>query len=345
MLTSKRSAVLLLALILSTRPSLAADNGKKVVATMPALAAIVVEVGGDRLEVTSLARPNEDPHFVSPTPHLMNKVREAEILFEIGMQQDRWADVVADGSGNSRIFRGAPGRITTSVGMPKEEVPDNPTRALGDLHPEGNPHLWLDPLRAKLLAFNIAQALARAYPADGDVFKENLKAFQDRIDREVFGEELVKLVGAGKLTRLALDGQLFPWLDENEVGGEKLIGKLGGWLKKAELLRGRKVVEYHRVWVYLTKLLGMELVGTIEERPGIPPGPRYQREFTDRIEREKVELILVDNFYDAALPNTIAGATGARVVILPSQVGGEPGTDDYFKLVDAILDRMLAALS
>ncbi len=328
-------------------PTVAQDSSEKktVVATLPTISALVMEVGGDKLEITSLARPDEDPHFVSPTPHLMNRVRQAELLFEIGMLQDRWVDRVADGSGNSRITRGAPGRVTTSIGVPKEEVPDSPTRAQGDLHPEGNPHLWLDPLRAKMMAANITRALARAYPSDSDYFGERLDEFEDRIDRELFGEELVRLVGSRKLTRLAMDGELFDWLEQQEVGGEKLITKLGGWLQKAAPLRGQRAVEYHKVWVYLCQLLDLELIGTIEEKPGIPPGPRYQREITERIRNEGVRLILVDNFYDPGLPNAIARGTSARVVVLPSQVGGEPGTDDYFQLIDTILEHMVAAFS
>ena len=101
-------------------PAGAQDEPKKiVVGTLPTLSAIAKEIGGAKLAVVSLARPDEDPHFVSPTPYLMNKVRMAELLLEIGMLQDRWADRVADGSGNTRITRGARGRITTSVGIPK----------------------------------------------------------------------------------------------------------------------------------------------------------------------------------------------------------------------------------
>ena len=342
---TKLDVAVVLALAFSVPVGAQDDAQKIVVGTLPTLSAIAEEIGGAKLAVTSLARPDEDPHFVSPTPYLMNKVRKAELLFEIGMQQDRWSYRVADGSGNTRITRGAPGRVTTSVGIPKEEVPDIATRALGDLHPEGNPHLWLDPLRAKRIASNITRGLARAFPDDRDYFQKRNEDFQARIDREVFGEELVQLVGGRKLSRLAMDGELFDWLGRNEVGEEKLIHKLGGWLRKAEPLRGEKAVEYHKVWVYLCNLFGIELLGTIEEKPGIPPGPRYQREITERIKREGARLILVNNFYDAALPDAIASQAGATVVILPSQVGGEPGTEDYFKLIDTILNHLLAAIN
>lgn len=316
----------------------------KVVSTLPSLAAIAMAVGGDRFEYISLAKPDQDPHFVSPTPALMKKTREAVLMLEIGMMLDGWADEVANGSGNPLIVRGGKGRVTVSIGVPKEEVPSAVTRAEGDIHPQGNSHIWLDPIRAKMIAEKIAQAMASVAPTYEGEFKEQLKRFQNRIDETLFGKELVRLVGPAKLSRLSLDGQLHKFLSERDFGGEKLISKLGGWLKKAEPLRGIKVAEYHKVWVYFSKTFGMELRGTIEEKPGIPPGPRHQREIVRKISQEGVKLILVDNFYDVSLPNAIGKATGAKVVVLPNQVGGEAGINDYFQFIDYILDKLLKTL-
>lgn len=317
----------------------------KVVCTIPALTAIAREIGGEAFEYVTLAKPDQDPHFVSPTPSLMRKTRQALLLIEMGMQLEIWADEVADGSGNPRIFRGAPGRVVVSLGIPKEEIPRVITRAEGDLHPEGNPHLWLDPVRTKMIAVRVAEALTRIAPDRREEIEGRLADFRGRIDRALFGVDLVELVGREKLGRLVLDGALWPFLEESEVGGQKLVTRLGGWLGKARALRGVPVVEYHRVWVYFCRTFGLRLVGTIEERPGIPPGPRYQREITERIRREGVRLILVDHFYDPSLPREIGRVTGARVLLLPNQVGGEPGTEDYFALIDYLLDRMTAAVA
>src|SRR5215211_6970057 len=159
---------------------------KKIACTLPTIEALVKEVGGDRVETFSLAAGDQDPHFVSPTPSLMKRVREADLLLEIGMQLEIWADEVANGSGNPRIFRGASGRIVLSAGVPKLEVPSVVTRAEGDVHPEGNPHLWLDPVRAKLLAENVARALKTVAPQDAEYFDRRLQDFQRRIDRALF---------------------------------------------------------------------------------------------------------------------------------------------------------------
>jgi ABC-type Zn uptake system ZnuABC Zn-binding protein ZnuA len=320
------------------------EQQPQVVCTLPTICAIAREIGGGRFEYISLAKGDQDPHFVSPVPSLMSKTRQAALLLEIGMQLEIWADQVADGSGNPRIFRGAPGRAQVSLGIPVEEIPPVITRAEGDLHPQGNPHLWLDPLRAKILAANIAKALQRAAPEHEREIEAALGDFRRRIDESLFGTRLLEAVGTEKLTRLAFDGALWEFLDAHEVGGEKLASMAGGWLAKARGMSGTRVVEYHKVWVYFCKTFGLELVGTIEEKPGIPPGPRHQREITERIRNQNVKLILVDNFYDPSLPQKIAGDTGARVVILPNQVGGEPGVEDYFSLIDHLVERITGAL-
>lgn len=342
-LSKKAVSLLFLGVMLLFGLSAGAQKRLKAVCTLPTVEAIAREVGGNRVEVLSLAKGDQDPHFVSPTPVLMKKAREADFLLEVGLSLELWADDVANGSGNPKIFRLGPGRVVTSTGIPALEIPALISREYGDIHPQGNPHLWLDPLRAKLMAANIAEAFQRAAPENKDYFAARALDFQDRIDRALFGEELVRLVGSRKLTRLAWDNRLFPFLAENEVGGEKLLQKLGGWLKRAQPLRGLKAVEYHKVWVYFAHLFGLDLRGTIEERPGIPPGPQYQRRLIEQVKREGVQLILVDNFYSMDLPNYIVQQTGARAVLLPNQVRGERGVNTYFDLIDHILDRLLEA--
>lgn len=324
---------------------LAQDRAKKtIVCTLPVLATLSKEIGGEKVEVIALSKPYQDPHRVSPTPILMKKASKADLLIQIGMQLELWADEVANSSGNPKIFRGAEGRIVTSIGIPKEEVPSVLSRAQGDIHPEGNPHIWLDPIRAGMIADHIAKALEGLMPDEKGYFQGRNKGFQERIQRALFGNKLIELVGAPKLSRLTLDGKLIEFLKETKVKGGPLIEHLGGWLKKAEPLRGIKAVEYHKVWIYLSKLFGIKLIATIEEKPGIAPGPKYQRKLIDRIKKEGVKLILVDNFYDPSLPKYIAKETGAKLVILPNQTGGEEGTETYFKLIDHILDRMLKAI-
>jgi zinc/manganese transport system substrate-binding protein len=325
-------------------PAIAQTKKLQVVCTLPTLKALTEEVGGERVEVIALAKGDQDPHFVTPTPVLMQRTRSANLFIENGFSLELWADQVANGSGNSRIFRGTPGRIVAGNGIAAMEVPTVVTREMGDIHPQGNPHVWLDPLLAKTQAGNIANALKAADPAGAAYYDGRKADFFKRLDATMFGPELLEQVGIQKLTRLVASGQLQSFLDENKVGGQPLASKAGGWLRAAAPLKGVRVFEFHKVWAYFARAFGFQIAGTIEEKPGIPPGPQHVLEVTRAIEAEKIPLILVDNFYDPSLPNRIAEQTGAKVVLLPDQVAGEPGIKSYFDLIDHIIRQMTAAL-
>jgi ABC-type Zn uptake system ZnuABC Zn-binding protein ZnuA len=341
MILSKSWLMLTLAALAAS--AFPAEKKVRVVCTLPTLKALVAEVGGGRVDVIALARGDQDPHFVTPTPVLMRKTREADLFVENGLSLELWADEVVNGSGNTRIFRGTPGRVIASAGISPLEIPSVLTRELGDIHPQGNPHVWLDPLLAKVEAENIAEALKRADPAGASRYDARKADFDHRIDEALFGPELVKLVGVPKLTRLAHSGQLHEFLQTNKLGGEPLAAHAGGWLKAAESLRGSKAFEYHKVWTYFARVFGLQLVGTIEERPGIPPGPQHVRQVVEKIKADKVPRILVDNFYDPSLPNNVARETHARVVLLPNQVEGEPKIKTYFDLMNHLIAAMTAA--
>jgi len=332
---------MMLAILLSSVGALSAQDAdkKKIMCTLPVLKSITEELTGGEFEVTALSKPDQDPHNVSPTPDLMKKVRKADLFIELGLQLELWADQVADGSGNPQIAKGAKGRLVASTGISREEVPAVVARSEGDIHPEGNPHLWMDPIRVKALADNIAGALKTLAPEKASAIDERLKKLKDRIDESLFGKDLLKEVSARTLTRKALDGSLGAFLEE-----KKLTDKLGGWLKKAAPLRGQKVVEFHRTWVYFAKLFGFELVGSVQPKPGISPGPRDLEALRDKMKSLGVKLVIVDNFYPSAEPKALAEQTGAKVAIVPDQPGGETGAEDYFKFIDSVLDRMVEAL-
>ncbi|HZE99399.1 MAG TPA: metal ABC transporter substrate-binding protein [Planctomycetota bacterium] len=327
-------AALLLVPVVPARA--AAREKKKVMVTLAALKSITDALAGDDFEVTALAKPDQDPHMVTPTPTLMKKLREADLFIEIGLQLELWADQVATGSGNPNLATGARGRIVASAGISREEVPSVVSRSEGDIHPEGNPHIWIDPIRAKQIADNIAAGLKSASPEAASAVDERLKKFKERIDEALFGPELLKEVGTRTLTRKALDGSLPVWLEE-----KKLSAKLGGWLKKGQSLRGVKMIEYHKTWVYLAKLFGFEIVGSIQSKPGIEPGPKHIEELKTIIAAQKVKGVIVDNFYDPSVPNALSRDTGVKVAVVPGQPGGEAGTEDYISFIGYVIDRLV----
>ncbi len=323
----------------------AVGRDKPVVAcTIPILEALAREVGGDDFEYFSMAKPDQDPHYVRATPVLQRKLRQADLFLEVGLQLELWADLVANQSGKTRLQRGQSGRIIVSQGIPREQVPIQLTRAEGHVHPDGNPHLWLDPLRAVRMAENIAAGLISVAPDKKSAVEDRMKGFRRKVAEALFGKELVDLVGLHELERRAFNGTLFEYLSAEKIDGKPLGDRLAGWLKQAEPVRGRKAVEYHQSWYYTGKRFGFDVIASIEERPGIQPGPRYQLELARRLREEGIACMLVDNFYHLGLPQRLSEETGVPVVVLPNQPGGEPGTDSYIDFVDYIVAKLAGAV-
>ena len=311
-----------------------------VACTLPVLECLVREVAGEDVDVFSLCKADQDPHYVRATPLLQRKLREADLFIEVGLQLEIWADLVANDSGRPKLMKGGAGRIVASKGIPAEQIPGTLSRSEGHIHAEGNPHLWLDPLRAVKMAKNIAEAIGAAVPSKKEPILSRFKAFEARVREALYGKELIALAGAEELDRRLSDGTLHAWLAKEELEGAPLTARLGGWLKKAERLRGKKAVEYHRSWHYTAKVLGFEIVDTVEEKPGIPPGPRHQVELTRKLKEGGISFMLVDAYYDPALPNTLARDTGVPAVILPNQ----PAAGTYAEFFDGIVTKLAGAL-
>lgn len=328
-----------LALLAGTAAPQSAEK-KKVMCTLPILKSITDALSGGDFDVTALAKPDQDAHTVSPTPVLMNKLANADLFIEIGLQLELWADQVANGSNNANIMSGAKGRLIASDSITPEEVPKITDRKEGDVHPQGNPHIWLDPIRVRQIAENIAKGLSRIAPDKEKAIQERLKKFQDRIDEALFGADLLKeMKGSRTLLRKAVDGTLLQWLEDR-----KLTDKAGGWLKLAAPLRGLKMIEYHKTWIYSAKLFGFEIVGGIQSKPGVEPGPKHLADLRKLIAAEKVKAIIVDNFYPTSIPNALAQDTGIKVAVVPGQPGGEAGTDDYVDFMTHVLQKMVEAV-
>ncbi len=317
-------------------PRQEAERRLEVVTTLSVLADIAQEIGGERVHVESLTDPRQDPHYVEPRPTLMQRARAADLFVEIGLQLELWAEKVAAGSGNPRIQTGQPGRLIASAGVQTLELPAVLSREWGDVHPYGNPHVWLDPLNAKIMAENICTAFCKLdSPHEGE-YRQNLEGYQRRIDEALFGPELVEQVGGRQLSRLARTGRLVEYLQR-----EDLAGALGGWLKKAEPLRGRPIVTYHKTTAYLAERFGFEVPIEIEEKPGIPPTARHRDRVVELMKGRKVKTILLELFYERSAADYLADKTGARVVPLPIDTGEAVGARDYFALLDKILDELV----
>ncbi len=337
-------ALVLLALLALTGPGDAGAQTKKikVVTTLNYLRGVAEAIGGDHVTVTALANPRQDPHYVTPTPGMNQTTSDADLFIENGLSLDLWAKNVVDASGNPNIQVGSPGHLVATINAPVKELPTEVSRSWGDIHPQGNPHIWLDPFNVKIIAGNIADRLSQLDPAHAADYAKNLGEFKHRLDVAMFGDELLKAVGksAGDiLTRKAKNNELASWL-----ASKHLEGKLGGWLKKAEPLNGTSVVTYHKTYIYFADRFGLKIAAELEEKPGIPPPPQHRDAVVDQVKREGIKLILNDNFYSREAADYVASKTGAKVVITYVDIGATENVKTYEDLISYLLDELVSSI-
>ncbi len=299
----KRIIILFATLALATNTFAA---GKlKVVTTTEDLASLTREVGGDRVDVTSIGKGYQDPHFIEPKPSFLLLLKNADLLEVVGLELEiGWLPPLLDQSRNNNIRPGAIGYLDVSQGV---EILDRPTgavnRSMGDVHPLGNPHYWLDPANAVRIAIQIRNRLVQVRPADAAYFDQRLNDFKVRIN------------DADKRWR----AMLAPY-------------------------KGAKIVTYHNSWPNFTKHFGLNVVGFVEPKPGIPPSPSHTLDLINMMKEQKVKVILMEPYFDRKTPEFIAQRTGAQVVVMYPSVGGAPGIDDYLKLFDRNIADLIKAL-
>ncbi len=332
------------ALLLAAPPGPAdAQEEIRVVTTLPTYAAITREVAGDRARVEAIARGDEDPHFVSPRPSHAAKLQGADLFVTTGLDLELWVPALLDRAGNARVLEGAGGHVAAHEGVQLLQVPENVSRAGGDVHVHGNPHVHTDPINGIRIARNIAAGLKRVDPEGGEAYDRRLRAFEDAILERTFGAELVRMVGRDNLLHLALNRRFWSFAREHVHQGRPLTDHLGGWLAEAAPFRDRRVVCYHKNWAYFSARFRVDCAMYVEPKPGIPPSPGHVRDVIDFVRREGIPVILAANYFSASQVRRVAERTGARAVIVPEHVGGAEGVDDYFELVDLWVSRLAEA--
>ena len=284
--------------------SLFAANKLKVVTTTQDLASITREVGGDRVDVTSIARGYQDPHFVEPKPSFLLLLKNADLLEVVGLELEiGWLPPLLDQCRNNNIRPGTPGYLDLSQGVEILDRPSVVNRSMGDVHPLGNPHYWLDPANAVRIAIQVRNRLAQLRPADAAYFDQHLQNFKARIN------------------------------DANKR-----------WMAQMAPYRGAKIVDYHPSLPNFAKHFDLDIIGTVEPKPGIPPSPSHTLEIINLIKAQHVKAILMEPYFDRKTPDFVAAQTGAQVVVIYPSVGGKAGLDDYFKLFDYDIDVLTKAL-
>jgi zinc/manganese transport system substrate-binding protein len=277
----------------------------KVVTATEDLASLAKEVGGDRVTVVALAKGYQDPHQVDPKPSFILEVSRADLLIAVGRELEiGWLPALVTSSRNAKVQPGGPGYLDASGNVKILEIPTGQiTRAMGDVHPQGNPHYWLDPSNGRMMARAIRDKMTELAPADKAAFDQHYAQFD------------AKLAAAEK----RWDAQMAPY-------------------------RGAKLVTYHRSWPNFMERWGLNVIGYVEPKPGIPAPPAHIIQLIDEMQRQDVKLIVVEPYFSLKTPQSIASRIGGSVLVLAPSVGGVKEAADYIQLFDYDVTQLVAAL-
>jgi len=303
----KTIAELLTALLVAVLgcPSMGRAAELKVVATTTDLAAVARAVGGDDVDVTALARPTEDPHFVDAKPSFIRIVNQADVLIEGGASLEAgWLPPILDSARNARISLGSAGRVVAAQGIPLLEVPTQLDRSMGDVHPQGNPHFMLDPVAAK----TVAQSITTSFCAVDNARCADYQAGLDRF-------------------RTAIDA------------------KLRDWQATLAPFKGAKVVTYHKDFPYFAERFGLDIVENLEPKPGIAPSPAHLAKVIETMKATQAHVILVQPFQNRKTAETVARQTDGVVVDTPQQPGAQGNARTYFDVINNMVSTLATAFA
>ncbi|MEI6244086.1 MAG: metal ABC transporter substrate-binding protein [Acidobacteriota bacterium] len=294
---------LILAAAMFARPAAAA--GLKVVTTTEDLASLAREVGGDKVTVTALAKGYQDPHFVDPKPSFILEVNRADLLIAVGRELEiGWLPSLVNSARNAKVQPGGNGYLDASLTVKILELPSGQiTRAMGDVHPQGNPHYWLDPGNGRRMALAIKDKLSQLDPANKAAFESRYADFDKR------------LAAAEK----KWDAAMAPY-------------------------KGTKIVTYHRSWPNFMDRFGLDVMGYVEPKPGIPPSPSHTIELIGEMKAQGVKLIVVEPYFDLKTPLAITNQVGGKVLVLAPSVGGQKEATDYIQLFEYNVNLIVTAL-
>ena len=228
-------------------------------------------------------------------PSFILEVNRADLLIVVGRELEiGWLPPLITSARNAKIQPGAAGYLDASLTVKILEIPSGQiTRAMGDVHPQGNPHYWLDPGNGRRMAALIKDRLAQLQPADKATFEARYADFDKRL----------------AAAEQKWDAMMAPY-------------------------KGTKIVTYHRSWPNFMERFGLNVMGYVEPKPGIPPSPSHTLELIADMKAQGVKLICVEPYFDLKTPQSIVGQVGGKVLVLAPSVGGTKEATDYIKLFD-----------
>ena len=281
-------------LTMFTAPAYAAV---KVVATLPWIGSLAREIGQDKVSVTTLVKPNQDPHTVEAKPSMILAGRKADIIMYNGLDLEiGYLPLIMESSKNPGIMPGRTGNFDCSRFVKVIDKHTHVERSMGDVHPLGNPHYHYSPSNIIRIAEGMTNALADMDPANAGFYRSNYKVFHSK------------------------------FAERSKI-----------WKSQSQNLAENRYIAYHKLFEYLAAEFGFKIVAYVEPKPGIPPSAAHIETLIKSMKLVKPDGILTTGFYGKKESETISLKTGVRTLILPADVGAVPGTDDWFSFMDKVI--------
>ncbi len=330
-----------LAVLAAFFPVVASAEPLRVFATTPDLGSLAREVGGDSVRVVTMVRGRDDPHFAEARPSFVKELAEADLYVQVGLELELgYAPQLIRSARNANVIPGARGFLDTSRAIVPLDVPTMVVdRSMGDLHALGSPHYLLDPVRGADVALLLASKFAELRPEDAATFQARAADLRSRVGTAMVGPALAAKYDAFKLAQLAEQGGLDAFL---RAQGDR--DALGGWYAAMLPLAGTKLIDDHWMWTYFARRFGVEVVGHLEQRPGIPPSTAHLQAIIERVRAEKIPGMIATPYYDRRYAAKVVEATGIELIELAHQTDSRPGTGTWLEMVDYNVKTLAAGL-
>ncbi len=283
---------------------MAADKPINIVATQAIFADLVRQIGKDKVNVSTIASPKFNIHFIQPKPSDVRKVSQADLYVNAGLDLEAWSDPLLEAAGKPVLFRNGSGNVDLSSGIFLLDVPDHPpTRAEGDIHVFGNPHFQMNPENAKIMARTICERLKEKDPKNSAFYEDNAKSFLGELDKKI---------------------------DE--------------WEDLSRHCRGEEIISYHADIAYFADFLGLKAEQFFEPKPGIPPTAKHLQFLEDYVKVHKIKAIVLPTYYSPAEADKLSQRVGAKVVTICQSAGEVKGTESFFGFFDYNFRQISEAL-
>lgn len=274
----------------------------KVFACEPEWAALVKELGGERIDVYSATTAHQDPHHIEARPSLIARLRQADLLLCTGADLEvGWLPMLLRQSGNQKVRVDQPGYFEAAAQVQRLDIPQQLDRSMGDLHAEGNPHVHLDPRRIHSIARALQQRLIEIDPQSKALYQQRFADFDAHWTRAMHN-----------------------------------------WQQQAQPLKGLRIVVQHRDWLYLFDWLGIEIAGTLEPRPGLPTSAAHLQSLKKQLQQNPASMIVHAPHQNPRAAQQFSRLSDLPVVELPYTVGGTEKTQNLFDLFDQIITTLSA---